>query len=310
MTGHPEEHALPTAERNTAMPEQPDEQHGDEPTVAHYQRADADKMPTHPAGQQAAVEGMLAAEGWTSGELIRRARRAKAAKSGVFGQIADELNRRGVPTDTPAGRLAADMFALFERFEQERRAEIRAAGGNRDEADAQPLDPGYLRWIADEYERNDATSRERLLDLLGDDLDLDDIRILRLAGEAAVAATPRAIKAARGRGMEPPQIAAELGLTPSRIYQVLRDYVQYEWRLDLYDSEQGPGWQPYEAGTDLAERRKLNAAQLADRVFERAGKGPRQHRARVLVWEDRAGDDNDALFVADRTPDGDQDGDQ
>jgi hypothetical protein len=232
MTGHPEEHALPTAERNTAMPKQPDEQHGDEPTAAHYQRADADKMPTTPAGQQAAIEGMLAARGYADrprpaiDELLSRAR------------LSFPRNVPAEPPTTPptaAGRLAADMLALVERFEQERRAEIRAAGSDRDEDDAQPLDPGYLRWIADEYERtrdNDA-GRERLLDLLADELALADIRILRLAAEAAVAATPRAIKAAKGRGMKPAATADELGLTPSRVYQVLRE-------LDAQQREQPP----------------------------------------------------------------------
>lgn len=34
-----------------------------ETTVAHYQRADARRLPTSPAGQAAAVEGMATAHG-------------------------------------------------------------------------------------------------------------------------------------------------------------------------------------------------------------------------------------------------------
>ncbi|MEU3102942.1 hypothetical protein [Streptomyces griseoflavus] len=83
-----------------------------------------------------------------------------------------------------------------------------------------------LRSVADAY--RDATrpdprgDLDSLLDDLAAELDLFDIRTLRLAGEAAVAATPRAIKAARDRGMKPGPIAGALGLTPSRVYQVLR----------------------------------------------------------------------------------------
>lgn len=92
-----------------------------------------------------------------------------------------------------------------------------------------------LRSVARTY-RNTQHHEDGDLDALLDDyaaeFDLADIRTLRLAAEAAVAATPRAIKAARDRGMKPPRIADELGLTPSRVYQVLRelDAVQGEQR--------------------------------------------------------------------------------
>ncbi|MBP0456238.1 hypothetical protein [Streptomyces montanisoli] len=72
-------------------------------------------------------------------------------------------------------------------------------------------------------QRSQSGRLDPLLDKLAADFELADIRTLRLAAEAAVAATPRAIKAARARGMKAPQIADELGLTPSRVYQVLRE---------------------------------------------------------------------------------------
>ncbi|MGA5354032.1 helix-turn-helix domain-containing protein [Streptomyces thermodiastaticus] len=86
------------------------------------------------------------------------------------------------------------------------------------------------------HEREQAATRAAAgnhtpYDQLAAALDLADLRALRVAGEAAAAATPRAIKAARARGMKPPQIAAELGLTPSRVYQVLRE-------LDAADGDQ------------------------------------------------------------------------
>ncbi|MFF4962991.1 helix-turn-helix domain-containing protein [Streptomyces sp. NPDC001222] len=61
-----------------------------------------------------------------------------------------------------------------------------------------------------------------LLDDYAKEFSLADIRILRVAAEAVAAATPRAIKAASDRGMKPPQIAAELGVTESYVYRILR----------------------------------------------------------------------------------------
>ncbi|MFF5582706.1 helix-turn-helix domain-containing protein [Streptomyces hygroscopicus] len=77
-----------------------------------------------------------------------------------------------------------------------------------------------------------------LLDDYAAEFSLADIRILRVAGEAVAAATPRAIKAARDRGMKPPQIADELGLTPSRVYQVLREHDAKDGKKPAADGDQ------------------------------------------------------------------------
>ncbi|MFI8850768.1 hypothetical protein ACIGW3_11370 [Streptomyces sp. NPDC053499] len=94
-----------------------------------------------------------------------------------------------------------------------------------EDTQADALSRKYLRFVARTYRntQHHEHGRSNLLDDLAAEFDLVDIRILRLAAEAAVAATPRAIKAARDRGMTPPQIADELALTPSRVYAILRE---------------------------------------------------------------------------------------
>lgn len=140
----------------------------------------------------------------------------------------DDHNRRRLarladqPDDgTAAGRFQRQMLAAIDQFERERAAE-RARNGDPNPYDLDPLE--YVRTIADNYARHrDLPDADAMCLELAAELGLDDIRALRLAGEAAVAATPHAIRAARADGMKPPAIAAELGLTPSRIYQVLRE---------------------------------------------------------------------------------------
>lgn len=239
MTGLPAEHAPSATGRKTTMPEQndqPDEQRDDEPTVAHYQRADADRMPTHPAGQQAAVEGMLAAQEHADrprpsvDDLLARARldhsRDVPAEPPVSPAVADHNRRRLARHlergDTPTARLMADVLDLLNRHEREQAA-ARAANGDSNPYDLDPLEP--VHDLANYYaeHRDDEAALAAFYDQLAAELDLADIRALRLAGEAVVAATPRAIKAARDHGMKPPRIADMLGLTPSRVYQVLRE---------------------------------------------------------------------------------------
>ncbi|MFI0736428.1 hypothetical protein ACH4S9_46775 [Streptomyces sp. NPDC021225] len=125
--------------------------------------------------------------------------------------------RRLEPTDD-ARNLAEQLLAEVIQQHRDR--------ATADDGRGDPFTRANLRNLANAY--RDATrpdprgDLDRLLDGLAAELDLFDIRALRLAGEAAVAATPRAIKAARDRGMRPGPIAAALGLTQSRVYQVLR----------------------------------------------------------------------------------------
>jgi len=157
------------------------------------------------------AESMLAARGFLP-----------ADRPGVADHNRRRLMRHLERDHDPKAQLMADMFELITRHEAEQAAE-RALRGDTNPYDLDELEP--VRDIADTYAetRDDPDQLASTLEHLAAELSLADIRALRLAGEAAVAATPRAIKAARDNGMTPPRIAEELGLTPSRVYQVLRD---------------------------------------------------------------------------------------
>ncbi|MFJ7411600.1 hypothetical protein ACIQWZ_12400 [Streptomyces sp. NPDC098077] len=184
----------------------------DGPKAAHYVRADASTLPTHPAGQEAAVEGMAAAHGYTQ------------RRRGTFERIADDLNRRGVPTDTPHGKIVTEMFELFNAFERETAA-ARAAEGDTNPYDLEPF--ADVHDLAEQYEQaktdDDPALFERFLDNLAEDLDLDDVKALRTAAAAAAEAMGRITLDARTRGMGPDRIANETGYTASRIAQFLRE---------------------------------------------------------------------------------------
>ncbi|GAA5056374.1 helix-turn-helix domain-containing protein [Streptomyces similanensis] len=174
-----------------------DQQPDDEPTVAEYQRADASKFPTHPAGQQGAVEGMLAAYN-----------RSKLAQS--------------IEADTSIGRFQLSMLAAFEEYEHARRLEIIAAGGDPDE-DRDPFET--VRAIADGWaaSADDEEARAALLDHLADSLDTSEVRALRLAAEAAAAITPRLILADAEAGARVADTADDLGVSERYVYRVLRE---------------------------------------------------------------------------------------
>ncbi|EFL21883.1 hypothetical protein SSOG_01595 [Streptomyces himastatinicus ATCC 53653] len=120
---------------------------------------------------------------------------------------------------SPEEQLRAGIFAAVEEYKRAKRA----ADANHDQ---NTLDLDYVRWIADNYGASREDGSEELtsfLEELANELDLDEVRILRMAGEAAVAVTPRVIEGAAERGMKPPRIADEIGLTPSRVYGILRE---------------------------------------------------------------------------------------
>ncbi|MFI5883528.1 hypothetical protein [Streptomyces sp. NPDC051554] len=185
----------------------------DEQSAAEYTRADASKFPTTLAGQEAAVEGTIAARGY----IDRR--------PGTFERIAADLNRRGVPTDTPAGTLVTDMMNLFNKFECETAA-ARAAEGDTNPYDLAPYQD--VHDLAEQYEdaranTSEPADLERFLDNLAEDLDLDDVRALRTAAAAVAEAMGRIALAAREKNMSPDRIAAETGYTASRITQFIRE---------------------------------------------------------------------------------------
>ncbi|RSS59562.1 hypothetical protein [Streptomyces sp. WAC01280] len=157
--------------------------------AVYKRRWPADTDPTTLAGQQASIEGAVAAAGLTP---VHESAAARTFREGMASLIAD-----------------------YERAHQ---AEIREGNGNGDYLD-------FVRSIAIGYEgtADDPKARHFLLDDLAESLSLSDIRALRVAGEAAVAATPRVIQDDAKRGTKPKRIADEVGLSLSRVYQILRD---------------------------------------------------------------------------------------
>ncbi|WP_102924300.1 helix-turn-helix domain-containing protein [Streptomyces noursei] len=237
--------------------------------------------------------------GWTPGEIHRATKKSKA--------------RRLEPTPA-AQRLGEQLFGILAEFEQARRAEIIAAGGNPDD-DRDRLE--YVRLIAEQYQHHHRNAAELpvLIQSLADDLDLEDVRALRVAGEAAVAITPEVIMRAADSGMKAPEIAGEIGLTPSRVYDLIRKErqkrdaiaqhearraaiptgdTQFTWRLDLFDSPAGKGWQVWEEGEDqFAEG---SEARLAEHIVRSAGASATQCKARVLIWQGPEAADDEALY--------------
>ncbi|MFC3347756.1 hypothetical protein ACFOOM_10015 [Streptomyces echinoruber] len=277
------------------MSEQQPPPEDDEPTVAHYRRADETKFPTHPAGQRASIEGVAAARGYDPLD-----------DPSSFQRIADELNARGVPVDTAAGRLTATMYALFDKYERERRAEIIAAGGDPDDEWGHTLSRSNLISVARAH-RN-ATRRaeqgdlDRLLDDLADEFDLTDVRIVRGVAAALADAMPRIAYKARER-MSPDEIAQQTGYTTSRVAQFIRQekerraaagFTRYSWRVDTRDAD--GTWVDREHGED--EWAPADLSRLAERCLDETG--ARDKRARVLIWEGDEGDDAAAVHRAER----------
>ncbi|MFB7452827.1 hypothetical protein [Streptomyces sp. NPDC056194] len=203
-----------------------------EPTVAEYHRADASKFPTTPAGQQAAIEGTLAAgllpaDNPAVADHNRRRSEQESTPAGTFQRVADELNRRGEPVvGLPSRRLMADMLELFGKYERE--AAERARQGDTNPYDLAPYQDVHS--LTNEYDAardsNDPRDLDQFLDALADDFHLDDVRALRVASAAVQAAMGRIALAAREKGMSPDRIGAETGYTTSRITQFIREEKQ------------------------------------------------------------------------------------
>ncbi|MEW1656666.1 MULTISPECIES: hypothetical protein [unclassified Streptomyces] len=208
--------------------------------------------------------------------------------------MADQLDTARVPSTAPTDRLMARVIDAFDQYARDRRAAIIEAGGNPDESD-DPL--GHVRWIAENYEkrRHDPELLQTHLDRLADELELYDVRVLRVAGEAAVAATPAVILQAAHRGMRAPAIAQAIGLAPARVYDVLSRYVRYTWRLDVEDSL--GLWRPVDEGEQIAERRFVKELDVAHRAARNGASKVNGHPLRVLVWQGATGSDADASYL-------------
>ncbi|MYY08816.1 hypothetical protein GT204_07840 [Streptomyces sp. SID4919] len=124
---------------------------------------------------------------------------------------------------TPSAETLRDqMLDLVLQHERETIA-ARALAGDPNPTDSDPLEWVYTISTQWEQHRGDPDARAAHLDKLADELTLDDIRALRIAGETAQAVTPRVVLAEADHGKSVAQIAGEVGLTESRVYGALRE---------------------------------------------------------------------------------------
>ncbi|MEV8317998.1 hypothetical protein AB0Q95_27890 [Streptomyces sp. NPDC059900] len=256
--------------------EQPDEQ-GDEPTVAHYTRADASKFPTTPAGQEASIEGMVAAMGGTEATRIHNRR--------MLAQQRAQEEAEG----TAMGRFQRHLLAEFERFEAEREAERRQYEAAQGTA---------LDMLAAAFRRARSTEeRHDLAEQVGSSLPLAEAGVIRRVAKALEAAMPGVVVDARVDGWTAKEIAAELDLTPSYVYRMLREYPwEAAWSLyvmpDGWTSDDDEPWERVTGGTE--ESAGETADEVARRILdERLDPKLATKRVRVAVW--RAGDGDDLL---------------
>jgi len=188
-------------------------------------------------------------------------------------------------------RLTEQMLGILAEFEKARRAEFIAAGGNPDDSD--PFET--VRAIADDWAdtADDPDRRDALLDRLTSTLDTSDVRALRLAAEAAAAITPRLIQAYANAGHRPANIAADLDVTESYVYRVLREqraaqadaqadadaewsafYTVERWDVDHW-------WEEAAQSTSTTD----GPATLARRLLDRAQPDYPGAKLRVQVWK-------------------------
>ncbi|MCG7524926.1 hypothetical protein MHW47_10820 [Streptomyces sp. OfavH-34-F] len=198
----------------------------DEPTAAEYQRVDPSTLPSHPAGQQAAIEGMATAEGWTAAEVHRLTR--SSAEREKFERIADELNQRRLTPTSRMGQFAAHMLSAIEDYEQEQRERVAEAGRQHSGTERpDPLSRAALVNLARDHRtasRADVPEEryDELVETIADTFTLTDVRIMRGAWTAITEAMPRIAYVARHSGKSPDEIAQATGYTSSRVAQFIR----------------------------------------------------------------------------------------
>ncbi|MEV2203752.1 hypothetical protein AB0E11_27850 [Streptomyces fradiae] len=204
-----------------------------------------------------------------------------------FHQYAQEHSTTSAPDQTPGGDP-------LTRDAMQHAARVRAR------AEREPDNPAAT------------AAYDMLLADLASSLTLTDLNTIRRVAAAATDVTPRLILDARDRGTSPDSIAAEVGLTTSRVNQIIRGERQrrtalaaianeahteyeaaraalppgdtaYTWRIDLLDGPAGPGWHPHEFGEERAAPGAAAAiARLARRFTSSTAD---DYQARVLVWQ-------------------------
>ncbi|WP_329148787.1 helix-turn-helix domain-containing protein [Streptomyces sp. NBC_01456] len=245
----------------------------DEPTTAHYTRADASKFPTTPAGQQASIEGMVAAMGGTEATRIHNRR------------MLAERRAQEQTEGTAMGRFQAHLLAELTRYEEEREAERR----QYEAAEGTALD-----LLAEGFRKARSTAeRHDLAEQVGSSLPLAEAGVIRRVAKALEASMSGVVVDARVDGWTAKEIAAELDLTPSYVYRMLRDY---PWEAQWVLYVQPDGWtsgsddEPWQRIADgIEESAGETADEVARRILdERLDDDLATKCVRVAVW--RAGD--------------------
>ncbi|MCX4483667.1 hypothetical protein OG890_06880 [Streptomyces anulatus] len=97
--------------------------------------------------------------------------------------------------------------------------------------------------IAIAREFSEAQAKQRSV---ANDLDTRLIQIGRQRREwkTAEQGIPALIFEAQAEGYEPSRTAVLLGVSPSYVRRILRENHHYSWRVDLFESDAGPRWQP------------------------------------------------------------------
>ncbi|MER7726406.1 hypothetical protein [Streptomyces sp. NPDC096323] len=153
-----------------------------------------------------------------------------------------------------------------------------------------------LAALAENFTRATTDAHRRdLAAEVAQELTLAEAGTIRRAAEAVRLGTPGIILRAAANDMTPNEIARELGATGSYVRRILRENRVFSWRLDLFNSQAGPGWQSWESGTDVMPYSEDHNVmdELAAQILTQAGRGARKYVARVTVWqgsEDQADD--------------------
>ncbi|WP_326678524.1 hypothetical protein [Streptomyces sp. NBC_01237] len=158
--------------------------------------------------------------------------------------------------------------------------------------------PGTLSDLADDY---DAAATDQLRAAIAyavaEDIPLETAGKIRRAAKAIELGTPGLIHRATANGATPSAIAKELSVTDSYVRRMIRETRQVSWRIDLFESEAGRGWQAWESGESVIPA-TYTAADLAEHVLSRGGRGPSEHRSRVLIWNGTDEQPNRAAIYA------------
>ncbi|MFJ2909372.1 hypothetical protein ACIO8F_08040 [Streptomyces sp. NPDC087228] len=178
---------------------------------------------------------------------------------------------------TAASAMQASMMRALVALLDDALAEHGETDSTLDNSGLLALAQGYARAL-------DPEQRDQLAAGIATRLSVDEAGVILRAANAVRTAVPGIVLRAKANGDTTAEIARELDMTDSYVRRITREHRLASWRLDLYDSAAGPGWQPHEAGDDVMPKTHP-FPDLAEHILTAAGRGPREYRARVLIWE-------------------------